>query len=186
MIDKGLIFDGLVFATPRDRALYIGTLVRDRPRWLKDHPEAWETLEQAERRAIRSAPRETRGALTELNSGGGADGRSNSQDSAKAADVRPKGRAPSDRVAPPAIAPSRASNVGDEVTIDGRRYVSAERFASMLKISLRTLSRWCKEQGSPPKVKVGSKAFFAADTIPKWTSSRQTAPVAGRHKNEIC
>ena len=64
VINKGLIFDGLVFATYRDRALYIRTLVRDRPQWLKDNPELWETIEDAQRKDARSAEEEIGGELS--------------------------------------------------------------------------------------------------------------------------
>jgi hypothetical protein len=51
MIDPGLVFENLLFATPLDRGRYIGTLVRDRPQWLKDHPGVWRPLEDVLREA---------------------------------------------------------------------------------------------------------------------------------------
>jgi predicted DNA-binding transcriptional regulator AlpA len=51
MTDPSLIVDGILFATHRDRALYLGTSVRDRPRWLKDNPGRWRRLEDAEEAA---------------------------------------------------------------------------------------------------------------------------------------
>ncbi len=191
MINKGLIFDGLVFATYRDRALYIRTLVRDRPQWLKDNPELWETMEDAQRRDARSAEEEIGGELSGIrpNSGSGADIQGDSNDSAKVDDLRPEDLSASDQSslpeAPsPAIAPLVSTSIGDKVTIEGRRYVSAEQLASMLGISLRTLSRWCKERGPPPKTKVGGKVFFEEDKIPEWRSRRQMAPAGDRHKKE--
>ncbi len=89
MINKGLIFDGLVFATYRDRALYIRTLVRDRPQWLKDNPGLWETIEDAERKDARSAEQEIGGEPSVIGpcSPADADTQSDSNDSANI-DVR--------------------------------------------------------------------------------------------------
>jgi predicted DNA-binding transcriptional regulator AlpA len=183
VINKGLIFGGLVFATHRDRGLYIGTSLRDRPQWLKAHPEAWRTIEDEEREAARSVQHQTSGGLSRIGAdfGTGADAQTDGNDSAKADDVRPEPVSPSDQLslpeAPsPAIAPSVASNIRDEVTIEGRRYISVEQLASTLGVSLRTLSRWCKERGSPSRIKVGSKLFFEADEIPQWRSRQQMAP----------
>jgi predicted DNA-binding transcriptional regulator AlpA len=193
VINKGLIFDGLVFATYRDRSLYIRTVIRDRPQWLKDHPEVWETIENAERKdARRLTAQEIRGEPSGIgpSSPAGADPQNDSSDTAEVDDVRLEDLSPSDRLslpktASPAIAPSAPSSIGDEVTINGQRYVSAEQLAAILGISLRTLSRWCKKRGSPSKIKVGSKVFFAADAIPEWKARRQTATAEDRDKKEV-
>jgi len=50
-INNGRIFDGILFATHRDRALYIRTLVRNRPQWLKDNPDSWRRIEDIQREA---------------------------------------------------------------------------------------------------------------------------------------
>jgi predicted DNA-binding transcriptional regulator AlpA len=168
VINKGLVFNGLIFATYNDRSLYIRTLVRDRPQWSKEHPQVWRTVKDAEREATRSALHETGGELS---------------------DVRPEDLPPSKKLslpdAPsPKITPQVVSNIEDEVTIEGRRYLSAQRVASMLGKSQRTISRWCKQGGGPPKAKVGSKVFFEADKISEWISSVKMAPVVDRHKKE--
>jgi hypothetical protein len=41
VINKGLVFDGRLFATPNDRGRYIGTVTKNRPQWLKDNPDTW-------------------------------------------------------------------------------------------------------------------------------------------------
>lgn len=46
----------------------------------------------------------------------------------------------------------------DEIEIGGQRYVNAWRLASMLGVSVRTLSRWDAAGTGPPKIKVGRKA----------------------------
>jgi hypothetical protein len=49
--DCNLVFDGLLFATPLDRGRYIGTVVRHRSQWLKDHPGVWRRVEDVLREA---------------------------------------------------------------------------------------------------------------------------------------
>jgi hypothetical protein len=48
----------------------------------------------------------------------------------------------------------------DEVVIDSRRYVSRQRLASMLGISVRTLSRWRTQGKLPPEIEIGNKLYF--------------------------
>jgi hypothetical protein len=153
VIDKGLIFNGLVFATHRHRGLYIGTSLRHRPQWLKDHPKVWETIEDAERRDACPTGVEIGGELSDIRpkSGAGDDIQDDSNDPAKVDDLRSEGLSSSDQTslpeAPsPAIAPLVSTSIRDGVIIEGRRYVSAEQLASRLGISPRTLSRWCKER----------------------------------------
>ena len=40
-INQGLLFDGLLFATPNARGRYIATVTARRPQWLKDNPDKW-------------------------------------------------------------------------------------------------------------------------------------------------
>jgi hypothetical protein len=64
---------------------------------------------------------------------------------------------------PPAVdAPSAP---GDEIAIDGRPYVSADRAASILDISRKTLSRRVVAGKAPPTKKIGNKTFFELDAI---------------------
>jgi hypothetical protein len=55
MIDQTRVADGLLFATHRDRCLYIGQWSWQKPQWLKWHPDKWRRLEDVEREAA-SAP----------------------------------------------------------------------------------------------------------------------------------
>jgi hypothetical protein len=55
-LDKSRIFDGYVFATPGERCQYIGTLVRDRPQWLKKHVGRWRRVEDVRQEAAAPGP----------------------------------------------------------------------------------------------------------------------------------
>ena len=61
----------------------------------------------------------------------------------------------------------------DEIEIGSRRYVSAPRMASMLRISVRTLSRWNATGIGPPKIKLGKRVLFDLGKIPEWLASRE-------------
>src|ERR1700674_3500079 len=45
MIDRTRVADGYLFATHRDRCLYLGKSARDRLHWLKENPGKWRSLE---------------------------------------------------------------------------------------------------------------------------------------------
>ena len=82
-----------------------------------------------------------------------------------------------------------SSSVGDlpstgEVEIAGRRYVTADRLAAILRVTVRTLGRWDAARIGPPKIKVGKLVLFDIAKVPDWLSSRETAPVraAGRRR----
>jgi predicted DNA-binding transcriptional regulator AlpA len=66
----------------------------------------------------------------------------------------------------------QASPAESEMAIGSRRYVSARRVASMLGVSLRTLSRWDAAGTGPPKIKIGKKVFFYLGKISEWLASR--------------
>jgi hypothetical protein len=56
----------------------------------------------------------------------------------------------------------------------GRRYVTADRLASILGITVRTLSRWGAAGCGPPKIKTGKLVLFDLDKFGEWLSSRET------------
>jgi len=70
MIDIGRVFEGLLFATNRDRALYIGTVTRDRPQWLRDNPSRWQPLRDVHQKAAAPWPRAGSESNTEAMSAG--------------------------------------------------------------------------------------------------------------------
>jgi predicted DNA-binding transcriptional regulator AlpA len=61
-----------------------------------------------------------------------------------------------------------------EIEIGGRRFVNACRVASILGVSVRTLSRWNADGTGPPRIKVGRKVLFDLLKIPDWLASRET------------
>src|SRR5690349_20580508 len=70
-----------------------------------------------------------------------------------------------------------------ELEMAGRRYVTADRLASALGISTRTLGRWEAVRIGPPKIKIGKLVLFDLAKVPEWLASRETEPVraaAGR------
>jgi hypothetical protein len=54
-VDRSLVVGNLLFATPRDRCLYIGTSIRDRPLWLEEHAGDWRRIEDVQREAVSPA-----------------------------------------------------------------------------------------------------------------------------------
>ena len=56
VIDQRRVHGDLVFATNRDRGLYIGTSISDQPRWLKEHAGSWRRIENVQREAAALAP----------------------------------------------------------------------------------------------------------------------------------
>jgi|SRR5712691_70602 len=168
MIDRSLVVGDFLFATHRDRALYIGKLVRDRPRWLKDNPGAWRRIADVQQETA-SLPRRVESEdLVEAIAAGQSshmsspDVRDDGKDNAGSVEIPAAGPSPPQQPAmmlPLAVAAPSASGV-DEIAIGTRRYVSAQLLASIRGISLRTLSRRCAAGKGPPKIKIGNKAFF--------------------------
>jgi hypothetical protein len=62
----------------------------------------------------------------------------------------------------------------DEIEIGAQRYISALRLASLLHVSIRTLSRWNAAGIGPPKIKLGKKIFFDLGKIPEWLANQET------------
>ena len=56
VIDRSLVLGDLVFATHRDRCLYIGTSIMDRQLWLEEHAGDWRRIEDVQREAVSPAP----------------------------------------------------------------------------------------------------------------------------------
>jgi hypothetical protein len=136
VVDQSLVAHGFLFATHRDRALYLGKSDRDRPRWLKENTGKWR--------------------LVDVSSG---DSSTTHQPA-------------------PAMAHPPASPAGSEIAIGAQRYVSAQRLASMLGVSVRTLSRWDAAHIGPPKIKAGKLVLFELGKLPEWLASRETRPAA--------
>jgi predicted DNA-binding transcriptional regulator AlpA len=56
MIDQSRVADGILFATHRDRALYLGTTTANRPRWLNENPGTWRRLQNPQPDAVPVQP----------------------------------------------------------------------------------------------------------------------------------
>jgi hypothetical protein len=78
---------------------------------------------------------------------------------------------------------SNLSATGD-LEIAGRRYVTADRLAAILGVTVRTLGRWETARIGPPKIKVGKLVLFDIAKLPDWLASREIRPVrlAGRRR----
>lgn len=76
-----------------------------------------------------------------------------------------------DGTSPPAISAS------GEVEISGRRYVTADRLATTLGVTTRTLCRWDAARIGPQKIKVGKLILFDLGKLPDWLATRETEPV---------
>jgi predicted DNA-binding transcriptional regulator AlpA len=125
VIDQTLVAGDVLFATHRDRALYLGKSARDRAQWLKDNASRWRRIQDVQQ---------------------------------EAAPLRPP--------------------VESEISIGARQYVSAQRVASMLGVSVRTLSRWDTTGIGPPKIKVGNLILFDLGKLTEWLASRESRPTA--------
>ena len=69
-----------------------------------------------------------------------------------------------------------------EIEIAGRRYVTADRLARMLGITVRTLNRWNASRSGPPRIKKGKLVLFDISKLPDYLASHETEPVRGGRK----
>lgn len=173
-INQALVMEGIEFATPLARCCYGGTSRRDRPQWLKDRPGVWRRIEDVLREAAsrRCAEIAAEATLAGPNSHIQSDILKDDKDAdgAASASVPEADPLPADPTAltmegskaPP---PPSKSDFGDEIAIGTRRYVSADRLASMRGISRRELSRQIAAGKVPPMIKIGKKLYFEVSTI---------------------
>ena len=59
------------------------------------------------------------------------------------------------------------------VDIGGRRYVTAGHLASLLGVTVRTLSRWDAASNGPPRIKLGKKVLFDLVKVSDWMAGRE-------------
>ena len=177
--------DGLRFldtpsmAATRARCIYLGKLMRERPKWQRDNPDNIRLLTVAEQTAL--APR-TEGtveaalppvSVPTLLSDKRPDG----------AAVRPFEDEQSAPVMLPAVATPQAQSTGDELIVEGRRLVSQQRAAEILAVGMRTLQRWNKRNIGPPPTKVGRRNFYDLEQLTNWVRAqeprrRSSTPIA--------
>jgi len=60
----------------------------------------------------------------------------------------------------------------DEIAIGTRRYVSAQRLASMYSISLKTVYPWFREADGVSKIRI-NKVYFELEPISEWLAERR-------------
>ncbi len=170
--------DGRVFRDRHERNFFIGRLSpRQKEEWLRDHPDRWQTREEflrdlraRARPDVAAEPTEPRStpSATEVPTGGESNGllpvpsEDKSQPHKSATNT-----APPTIANPEATAPATAV-AGDEINIDGRRFLGERRVAEMLGYSPRTLQRWRMEGEGPPSTKIGRKTFYELNELQKW------------------
>ncbi len=175
MIDKSLVADGYLFRTHRDRGLYLGTLLRNRPRWLQEHPDGWRFIQDVLQETAPLPPHaegeskfEVKTAPTTPKVSGDVGNNGDDDENARLTDISiddPPSPAMARQVIDDAASPSPTES---EITIGERRYVSAERAASILKVSVRTFSRLNAAGKGPPRNKIGRKVWYDVCKLQNW------------------
>jgi hypothetical protein len=193
-IDQGRVHNGNLFASNPHRMQCIRAGLNEQ-QWLKDHPGVWRPLEDVLREAAAwkrrvEGPGET--IATGPSSQIPSDIRKDDKNVDAAASVEvPPGAPSSPR--PTALTmegsktppPPSKSDFEDEIAIGPRRYVSADRLASLRGISRRTLSRRRNKPGNvPPMIKIGKKQYFEVSTISEGPASDDAAEQAPPTNNE--
>jgi hypothetical protein len=170
--------DGRVFRDRHERNLFIGRLSpRQKEEWLRDHPDRWQTREEFLRDLQARARTDVAAEPTEPPSTPSASevpigGESNGLLLVPVED-KPQPHKSATNTAPPTIANPEATApataaAGDEINIDGRRFLGERRVAEMLGCSPRTLQRWRMEGKGPPSTKIGRKTFYGLNELQKW------------------
>jgi hypothetical protein len=152
--------DGRVFNTRNERLFFIGRMTpREREKWLRDHPDRWQTREEflRDRQAragtgLHAKPTEPNSTIsaTEVPASAGSDSQSpvpvqhNRQPDKAEPDTAPQTIAD-----PEATSPATAA--GDEIVIRDRRLLGERRVAEMLGRTVRSLQRWRKTGKGPPE-----------------------------------
>jgi predicted DNA-binding transcriptional regulator AlpA len=174
-INEGLIFDGMLFASPGDRCRYIGTTGnkhRER-RWREQNPDKWIRIEDIPQSV---AAEDVKAAEAPSASAPSPDARGEPKDQdTDGSTEMPASASPAEHVesamASATAALSSSEIAKNEIAICGHPHVSNPRLASMLGISERTLSRLLRNGDGPPHVKIGGN-YYPLDKIPEWAAAR--------------
>lgn len=179
------LFDGraygdLVFRTRHERNFFIGRLSpSQRKKWLQDHPERWQTRENAlrdlqpcSRINVEAEPSEARSTT----SGDEVRTRGETDDPLPApGEDKPQFDKPAANTTPLTPANVEATvAAGDEIVIGERRLISERRVAAMLGYSQRQLQRWRKERKGPESTKIGRRLFYELNTLQKWIEEKKS------------
>jgi predicted DNA-binding transcriptional regulator AlpA len=172
-------YGDLVFLTGPERNFFIGRLSpSQRKKWLQDHPERWQTREDAlrdlqaySRLVVEAEPPEARSTTSgnEVRTGGEADGPLPGPGEDK---PQPDKAAASTMPLTTANAEATVA-AGDEIIIGERRFISERRVAAMLGYSQRQLQRWRKERKGPESTKIGRRLFYELNTLQEWIEEKK-------------
>jgi hypothetical protein len=174
-INEGLIFDGMLFASPGDRCRYIGTTGNKHreQRWREQNPDKWMRLEDIPQSA---AAEDVKGAEAPSSSAPSPDARGEPKDQdTDGSTEMPANTSPAEQVestaasATAALAPSEIAK--NAIAIDGHPHVSTARLASMLGISERTLLRRTANGNGPPHVYIAGN-YYPIDKAREWAANR--------------
>jgi hypothetical protein len=182
-INRGLVFDGLLFKTFNARGRYIGTDTAKRPQWLKDHPNDFVRLAD-----ILGDKIHVRTDVITQDVGSnlkapypGPLAADKADNNAQLARTPLQGRLPIDQEATNATIPTRETPlkvdallpaiVENVVTINGRAYITTEQFAAISDVSERTLHRLFEDGKGPPKIKIAG-VFYELDEVLKWATNQ--------------
>jgi DNA-binding transcriptional regulator YiaG len=175
-INKGRIFEGILFASNLDRNRYVGTVTKARPRWLQDNPDKWTHLPDIPQTAAPPLKPETDVSATEATMPF-PDSRSERNDEDTSGSVKTPASASSpaehmpSTVAPATAALSPSEIAKTKIAIEGDVHVSTPCFASMLGVSERTLSRLLANGNGPPHVRITGN-YYPLDKIQEWAAAR--------------
>jgi hypothetical protein len=183
--DKGRKHNGNLFASNPDRLWCIRAGLNER-QWLKDHPGVWRPLEDVLREAA-AWKRRVEGPVETIATGPSSQIQSDILKDDKDADGAASAAVPEGDPLPPdptaltmegfkTVPSPSESDFEDEITIDGQRYVSAERLVSIWGMPRRTLSRRIAAGKVPPKKKIGNKLYFAVGAIPGGPAADESDP----------
>jgi Helix-turn-helix domain len=167
---------GYVFRDRHDRNFFIGRMTpAERVKWLRDHPDRWQTREEffRERQARAGTDVEANAARACSTT---PENTAQTTDASKVpllADHEPQFDTPAPDTGTQTNGTSEATNsataaASNEIVIEGRRLLSERRVAEMLRCSLRTLQRGRKEGKGPPSTKIRRKAYYDLNDVQEW------------------
>jgi hypothetical protein len=174
--------EGLVFRELGHRTRYLGQWSWCKPKWLRDNEDNWrrvteDDLAQFSQQLSLDATVQAAPAQSSTQTSSPKTGVEDPEvgDSCATAAKAPS---PPERSGPVAerIAPNDTRNAPggeDEIWIGSKRYVTADRLASMLGISRRSLNRRCSEGKAPPRIKINKVLFEAPPDFPARNRSGQ-------------
>jgi len=164
----GREYAGHVFNTGQERLFFIGRLSASQQKeWLRNHPDRWQTredfLRERQARAGTDVEAEPAKACSTKSANEATNGPSQVEDG-QPPDESATNAAQQTIVNPEATSPPTGA-AGDEIIIEGRRFLSERRVAEILGRSLRTLQRERKAGKSPPSTKIGRKVYYELNDL---------------------